>query len=319
MTGAADPPAVDRPAADRPAADRPAVLVTGATGFLGRALCPCLAEAGFRVRAAGRAETGDIGPNTDWRKLLAPGIDAVIHLAARVHVMRDGAADPLAEFRRVNTAGTAALGRAAAAAGVKRIIFLSTVKVHGDASAQPLRTGDPENPPDPYAVSKLEAERALARHAGDFDVVTLRPPLVYGPGVTGNFRALLRAVDRGWPLPLGGIANRRSLIYVGNLALAVCAALDAPPGAYLPSDREDLSTPEIVRRLAAAMGRPARLLAVPPGALRAAARLAGRTAALARLCGSLTVDGALPGWRPRFSVAEGFADTARWYRTHTER
>lgn len=294
-------------------ADAAPVLVTGATGFLGQALCPLLTAHGVPVRPAGRSETGDIGPDTDWRRLL-DGVDTVIHLAARAHVMRDRAADPLAAFQRVNTAATAALARAATDAGVKRFIFVSTVKVLGETSDHALTAGDPAVPQDPYAVSKWQAEQALEKHAGAFDLVILRPPLVYGPGVRGNFLTLLRAIDRGWPLPLGGIDNRRSLIHLGNLADAIRAALTVAPGVYLPSDREDLSTPELIRRLAAALARPGRLIAVPPGLLRAGAKIAGRTAALDRLAGSLTVDGALPGWAPPHTLAEGFAETAHWYR-----
>ncbi len=289
------------------------VLVTGATGFLGKALCPLLTAHGMPVRPAGRGETGDIGPQTDWRRLV-DGADTVIHLAARAHIMRDRAAHPLAEFQRVNTAATAALARAAAEAGVKRFVFVSTVKVLGETSRHALTAGDPAAPQDPYAVSKWQAEQALTGYADAFDLVILRPPLVYGPGVRGNFLSLLRAIDRGWPLPLGRVDNRRSLIHRGNLADAIRAALGAPPGVYLPSDREDLSTPDMIRRLAAALDRPARLIDVPAGALKLGAALLGRAAALGRLAGSLTVDGALPGWTPPHTVAEGFAETARWYR-----
>jgi nucleoside-diphosphate-sugar epimerase len=289
------------------------ILVTGATGFLGKALCPLLTAQGMPVRPAGRGETGDIGPQTDWRRLV-DGVDTVIHLAARAHIMRDRAADPLAEFQRVNTAATASLARAAADAGVKRFVFISTVKVQGETSDHALTAGDPAAPRDPYAISKWQAEQGLADHAGAFDLVVLRPPLVYGPGVRGNFLTLLRAVDRGWPLPFGRIDNRRSLIHRGNLADAIRAALSVPPGVYLPSDREDLSTPGMIRRLADALGRRARLIDSPPGLLRIGATLAGRGAALDRLAGSLTVDGVLPGWTPPHTVAEGFAETARWYR-----
>jgi len=289
------------------------VLVTGAAGFVGRALVPRLEASGYAARLATRAETGDIGPETDWRPLLAD-IDAVVHLAARVHVMRDRAADPEREFDRVNHQATATLAAQAAAAGVRRFIFLSSIKVHGDASDHPLSASDAPAPDDAYGRSKLAAERALAGLGDDMTVVVLRPPLVYGPGVKGNFHAMLRAIDRGWPLPLGAIANRRSLIYVGNLADAIRAALDAPSGTYLPSDREDVSTPELIRRTAAALGRPARLFPVPPALLRGLAGAAGKSAAADRLTGSLTVDGALPGWQPPFSLAEGLRATAGWFR-----
>jgi UDP-N-acetyl-alpha-D-quinovosamine dehydrogenase len=289
------------------------VLVTGAAGFVGRALVPRLAAAGWAVRPATRAETGDIGPGTDWRPLLAD-LDAVVHLAARVHVMRDRAADPEHEFDRVNHRAAAALAAQAATAGVRRFVFLSSIKVHGDASDHPLAASDAPAPDDAYGRSKLAAERALANLGGGMTVVALRPPLVYGPGVKGNFRAMLRAIDRGWPLPLGAIANRRSLIYVGNLADAIRTALDAPPGTYLPSDREDVSTPELIRRAAEALGRPARLFPMPPGLLRGLAVAAGKATAADRLTGSLTVDGALPGWRPPVSMAEGLRATADWFR-----
>jgi UDP-N-acetyl-alpha-D-quinovosamine dehydrogenase len=289
------------------------VLVTGAAGFVGRALVPWLEASGCTVRMATRAETGDIGPDTDWRPLLAD-TDAVVHLAARVHVMRDRAADPEREFDRVNHRATATLAAQAAATGVRRFVFLSSIKVHGDASDHPLSASDAPAPDDAYGRSKLAAERALTAIGGSMTVVVLRPPLVYGPGVKGNFRAMLRAIERGWPLPLGAVANRRSLIYVDNLADAIRAALDAPPGTYLPSDREDVSTPDLLRRTAAALGRPARLFPVPPGLLLGLAAAAGKAAAADRLTGSLTVDGALPGWQPPVSMAEGLRATADWFR-----
>jgi len=289
-----------------------AVLVTGATGFVGRALCPALAAAGWTVRAAGRAETGDIGPDTDWSVLVA-GVDAVVHLAARVHVMRETAADPAADFDRVNCGATTRLAHAATDAGVRRFVFLSTVKVHGESSEHALTAADPARPADDYARSKWAAEQALVDVADRMATVTLRPPLVYGPGVGGNFRTLMNIVARGLPLPLAGIANRRSLIALDNLVAAIIWSLEAPPGAYLPCDGEDLSTPALIRRLAAAMDRPARLFAAPACALRLAARLAGRAGAYGRLAGSLTVDGALPGWRPPVRVDEALAATAAWY------
>ena len=288
------------------------ILVTGATGFVGRALCPALAAAGWAVCAAGRAETGDIGPTTGWSELVA-GADAVVHLAARVHVMRDGAADPAAEYHRVNRDGTAALARAAAAAGVRRFVFVSTVKVHGETSDHALAAADPARPADEYARSKWAAEQALAGTADAMQKIVLRPPLVYGPGVGGNFRTLMDLVARGLPLPFGGLDNRRSLLALDNLVSAILWALDAPPGTYLPGDGEDLSTPGLIRRLAAAMGRPARLFAAPEAALRLGARLLGRAAAFDRLAGSLTVDARLPGWRPAVTVDAALAATAAWY------
>jgi UDP-N-acetyl-alpha-D-quinovosamine dehydrogenase len=289
------------------------VLVTGAGGFVGRALCPALERASWTVIPAGRRDIGDIGPDTDWRNLL-DGADAVIHLAARVHLMRDDAADPAAEFDRVNHLATARLAAQAAEAGVRRFIFMSSVKVHGDVSGHPLRAADPPTPMDPYGRSKYAAEHAIAVHRHGMETVVLRPPLVYGPGAKGNFLSLMRIIDRGWPLPFAAVENRRSMIYLGNLVDAILASLDVPPGIYLPSDRDDVSTATLIRRIAAGLGRSARLFPVPVWVLRGLAGVAGKAATIDRLCGSLTVDGRLPGWRPPFSMTEGLAATAQWYR-----
>lgn len=302
------------------------VLVTGVNGFVGSALLSrLLVGSDSFVRAAMRRAgfaslcgvdsvlVGDIDPDTNWLEAVS-GIDTVIHLAARVHMMRDTSADPLAEFRKVNTEGTLNLARQAAAAGVRRFIFLSSVKVNGETGL--FRESDPENPQDAYAVSKFEAEqglRAIAAGTG-MEVTIIRPPLVYGPGVKANFQALVRAVQRGVPLPLGAIDNRRSLVAIDNLIDLIVTCIDHPSAAnetFLVSDGEDLSTPELVRRLARAMGRPARLIPVPPGLLIAGARLAGRRAAAERLISSLQVDitkaARLLNWHPPVTVDEGLA------------
>ena len=288
------------------------VLVTGASGFVGRALRRQLNDAGWRLRTPGRGDLGDIGPDTDWRPWLDDA-DAVVHLAARVHVMRESAADAAALYDRTNRAATERLAAQSVRAGVRRFVFLSSVKVHGEHADRPLTAADAPHPSDPYGRSKYAAELAL-RDLIDLETVILRPPLVYGPGVRGNFLTLMRAVDRGWPLPFAGIANRRSFIYLGNLVDAIAAALTAPPGIYLPSDRQDLSTPTLIRAVAAAMGRPARLFPMPLALLRATAGALGRRAAIDRLCGSLTVDGDMPGWQPRFTLEQGLAATADGYR-----
>lgn len=296
------------------AASRRRVLVTGAGGFVGRSLLPVLDRAGWAVRTAGRQEIGALGPETDWRPHLQ-GIDAVVHLAARVHVMRETATDPESAFDRANHLATAKLAAQSLEAGVCRIVFLSSVKVHGDTSKQSLSAADTPEPADPYGRSKFSAERALASFANALQIVVLRPPLVYGPGVKGNFLSMLKAVDRGWPLPLAAIRNRRSLIFAGNLADAIRFSLDGPPGTYLPSDRDDVSTPTLLNRTATALDRKSRLFPVPVSLLRKLATLGGKTAAVDRLAGSLTVDGALPGWHPPFTLDQGLAATAEWYRT----
>jgi nucleoside-diphosphate-sugar epimerase len=313
------------------------VLVTGADGFIGRALCEALAASGRKLRQAVRAPradaadavaVGDIGPDTDWRPALA-GVGCVVHLAARTHVLSETAADPLAEYRRINVAATERLARLAADLGVWRLVFLSSAKIHGDSSgSRPFTEDDAPRPEDGYGISKWEAEQALARVAAEtgLQVVVLRPPLVYGPGVKGNFLRLLRLVSRSLPLPLGAIDNRRSLVYVGNLVDAIVKAAEAPRPSrwtYLVADGEDVSTSDLARRLATALGVKSRLVSVPAALLNVAAALAGRRAEFARLTGSLQVDSSRLrrelDWRPRYSLAQGLAETARWFIKSGER
>ena len=302
------------------------VLVTGANGLIGRALVAGLLRRRTTVTAAVRREAafppgvsvvrfGDLGPETDWREALA-GCDVVVHLAARVHVMREGVVDPLTAYREVNVAGTLALAQQAAAAGAKRFIFISSVKVNGEGTrpGQPFRETDVPAPVDPYGVSKLEAEQALLALAAStgIEVVVIRSPLVYGPGVRANFAALMRAVARGVPLPLGAVKNRRSLVAVDNLVDLINTCVEHPAAAneiFFVSDGEDLSTPELVRRLAHAMGRPARLFPMPASVLMAGAMLLGKREVAQRLLGSLQVDiskaRSLLGWTPPVNVDEG--------------
>ncbi len=312
------------------------VLVTGASGFVGRALCLTLRGAGHRVIAAVRNQArlpegcepcivGDIGPDTDWTEALK-GADAVAHLAARVHVIREPAEDPLAAFRRTNVEGTLRLARAAARAGVGRLVFLSSVKALGDSSPNgPLTGASPPYPEDPYGISKCEAEAGLREIESQFqlEVVILRPPLVYGPGVRGNFRSLLKLVDRRVPLPLKVVANRRSLLYLGNLVDAIALCLEGPAATnrtYLLRDGEDLSTPELIQRLGTALGRRTLLFPVPARLLKLGAGCIGRSAEVRRLLGSLTVDDRPIRqeleWNPPFTVDEGLAETAAWFRAN---
>lgn len=265
---------------------------------------------------------GEIGPDTDWRAALQ-GIYCVIHLAARTHVLDDRSTDSLADYRRINVQGTIRLAQQAAAAGVRRLVFLSSVKVNGEVTASKAYTEDDAPMPlDAYGITKHEAEQALHRISFDtgMEIVILRPPLVYGPGVKGNFLRLLRLINRGLPLPLASVRNQRSLIGVDNLVDAIITCMDAPAAAgktYLVSDGEDVSTPELISKLAAGMNRPPRLLPCPVPLLHAGAALLGKSAAIARLTGSLTVDSTRIrrelGWQPRYSLDQGLNVTAQWY------
>lgn len=308
------------------------VLTTGAQGFVGRALCAALPQRGYEVRAAVRAANeratgeigvGEIGESTNWTAALA-GVDSVVHLAARVHVMRDSAAHPLSEYRRVNVLGTLNLARQAAASGVRRFVFVSSVKVNGESTrpGRPFMADDLPAPTDPYGISKHEAEeglRELARNTG-LQVVIIRPVLVYGRGVKANFLSMMRWLHRGAPLPLGAIHNRRSLVALDNLVDLIITCLEHPAAAnqtFLVSDNEDLSTTQLLRRLSQPLGRPARLLPVPPAILIGMAALLGKQAAVRRLCGSLQVDisktRALLNWTPSISVDEGLSRAVQGY------
>lgn len=330
------------------------MLVTGANGFVGSALCAALKQKGYTVRAALRdpakfaiegceiAKVPALDANTDWSAALS-GVTTVIHLAARVHVMHDDASDPLEEFRRVNVAGTEHLARSAAASGVKRLVFVSSIKVNGESTGtadsaerrvlsaegrKVFREDDIPAPQDPYGISKCEAEQALHRIAKEtgLEVVIVRPPLVYGAGVKGNFIQMLKVLAKGIPLPLASVRNLRSLVYVGNLAdaLILCATHPAAAGqTYLVSDGEDVSTHGLLRRLGDAMGRPARLFPWPPALLKLAGRMAGKADQVERLLGSLRVDSGKIrrelGWAPPYTLQQGLRATAEWYRNAQER
>jgi len=303
------------------------ILVTGANGLVGKRLVSLLDGAGLSVRAAVRSAdlaadvadrviVGPIDKTTDWQQSL-PDVQVVVHLAARVHVMHDTEVDPLAASRKVNVDGTLNLARqAAAVAGVRRFIFISSVKVNGEFTepGKAFIETDTPNPQDAYAISKLEAEQGLRQLAAatGMEVVIIRPPLVYGPGVKANFAALMRAVEKRWPLPLGAIHNQRSLIALDNLVDFIVTCITHPMAAnqtFLISDGQDLSTTELVRGMARAAGVSARLLSVPVWALQAAGTLLGKGDAVQRLCGNLQVDSSkarrLLGWTPKLSVDEG--------------
>jgi nucleoside-diphosphate-sugar epimerase len=305
------------------------VLVTGASGFIGRVLCDTLTRAGYLVRAASRDATapaaaaecrvvGDIA-TADWTDSLHD-VQCVVHAAARAH--RAEARDDSELYRRVNADATLRLARAAVAAGVERFVYLSTVKVNGEGRRQPYLAADEPRPQDAYGRSKwLGEQHAFAAAAGSATAVTVvRSPLVFGPGVRANFLRLMSWVEKGRPLPFAAIDNRRSIVSVWNLCdlLRCVLAHPAAPGrVWMVSDGEDLSTPELVRRIAAAMNRPARLFAVPATLLRMAGALIGRGSEMARLCDSLTVDSAPThaelGWSAPLTTAEGLARTATWY------
>ncbi|MDE2417536.1 MAG: SDR family oxidoreductase [Burkholderiales bacterium] len=306
------------------------VLVTGASGFLGQALSRRLRADGYLVTALSRH--APTVPEETWLQVkryedgapLLVAQDCVVHLAARVHVMNDGVLDPLAEFRAANVDLTILLAQQAAQAGVRRFIFISSVKVNGEETAadRPFTAEDTPRPQDPYGVSKMEAEQALRSLAVQtgMEVVIIRPPLVYGPGVRANFGALLRVVARGVPLPFGALQNRRSLVALDNLVDLIACCVDHPKASgqtFMVSDGEDLSTPGLIRRMAQAMGKPARLFDMPVWFLRLLGKLTGKSDAIQRLCGYLQVDisktKAVLGWKPPISVDEGLRRaTVQW-------
>jgi len=288
------------------------ILLTGATGFVGTYLTPLLRQQGFAVDAVGRTETGPLGPDTDWRPFLRSDTDGIIHLAGRAHVMREKAIDPDAEYDRVNRGATLALAEQAMSAGIRRFVYVSSVKAMGEKGLD-LDPSMPCMPTDPYGRSKLAAEAGLRALAPDLDCVILRPPLVYGPGVKANFLALMKAVNKGVPLPLGMVRNRRSLISLRNLSDALIHALDCPPGIYCPTDPEPVSTPALIRGLGEAMGTTPLLLPVPVWMLKTLGAVLRRKAAIDRLTGDLTFTGWPPGWSPPQTAREAYAEVAAWY------
>jgi UDP-glucose 4-epimerase len=320
------------------------ILITGANGFVGRHLCERLHGGGHEVVAAVRrgrtvrisapvlvrtvADLGDLGPTTDWNEALAD-VDAVVHLAARVHVLGDNDPEAFSRFYRINVVGTERLIRAAADAGVRHFLFLSSVKVHGEHTAPgiALTENSPLAPEDAYSRSKREAESVLRTIAAEtgLALTILRPPLIYGPGVGANFERLLRAVYDRFPLPLAAVENRRSLIFVGNLVDAIARCLECSDSfgqTFLVSDGPAVSTAALIRELAAALGRTPRLFRLPPPLLRLLGKLTDREAELGRLLDDLAIDDTRIrtrlNWRPPFRREEGLRITAMDWIAHRE-
>lgn len=309
------------------------ILLTGASGFVGRALCPLLLRSGHQlitvVRNAVSSEdvaVGNINETTNWEFALEGGVDVVIHLAAKVSLLSSVfEASPdrtLEEYCQINARSTENFARQCAERGVKRFIFISTVKVLGEGADDPYQAEDPAIPSDPYAISKWEAEQSLKRVGleSGMEIVILRPPLVYGPEVKGNFLQMLHAVNHQRPLPFGMVQNRRSLIYVENLADAIRVCLTHPAAAnktWMVSDGEDVSTPDLIRYLAIALHRSTILLPVPVSWMIWVGKLCGKGTLVSRLVGSLTVDSSpirnQLSWMPPFSLQTGLAKTAKWY------
>jgi len=303
------------------------ILLTGASGFVGTAIQQrIITDSQYNITIAVRravnasptvraVQVTELTAETDWSEALQD-VNLVVHAAARAHVMRDEVADPLAEYRKVNVEGTLSLARQAAAAGAKRFVFISSIGVNGNINTAPFTADDEAKPAEIYAQSKWEAEQGLgqiARETG-LELVIIRPPLVYGPDAPGNFGSLVRWIAKGLPLPLGAIHNKRSLVSLDNLVDLIVTCLDHPSAAnqvFLAGDGEDVSTTDLLRGVAQAMGKPARLLPVPAGLLQLGATLLGKKAMAQRLLGSLQVDITknrdVLGWQPPLTVAEGLA------------
>ena len=314
--------------------NKSSILLTGPTGFVGQRLCEVATEAGWSVcRAVRRVHgiqnevvVGDLGDKTDWSEALR-NIDVVIHLAARVHVMDDSAADPLTEFRKVNTEGALKLARQSADAGVKRFIFLSSIKVNGEMTVpgQPFQTNDNYIPTDPYGLSKYEAEQgllAIAKQTG-MEVVIIRPPLVYGPGVKANFSSMMKWINKSVPLPFGAIHNQRSFVALGNLVDFIIHCIDHPKAAnevFLISDGEDVSTTQLLQKVAKAFAKKPMLIPVPVCLMTFVAKLVGKGDVANRLFCSLQVDSSkardLLGWKPIITMDEQLKKAAEAYVEH---
>ncbi|HBT32533.1 MAG TPA: NAD-dependent dehydratase [Pusillimonas sp.] len=307
------------------------ILITGATGMVGHALYSHLKSSGHDVVGTTRGNhnsdmvaVDELHSATDWNPVLNKPFDACVHLAARVHVMSDKTNNAEEAYQSTNTAGTLQLAQQCATHGVKRFIFISTVKVMGEGRPEPYQATDPAQPQDPYSRSKWMAEQGLweiSKETG-MEVVILRPPLVYGPNMKGNLLSLFRLIERGVPLPFGAIRNSRSLIYTGNLIGAIEACLVHPKAVgqiFLVSDNEDTSTPELIRKIARALEKRCHLLPIPSQLFSWAGKILGREAMVNRLTGSLSVNTQpirnVLNWTPPYTAEEGLRLTAKWYRS----
>ena len=310
------------------------ICVTGANGFIGQALCRRLIRDDYSVVGTVRkgktsqapsgalaVEIDDINKSTRWGRALSDA-DIVVHTAARVHTKDHPASEPLAAYRAVNVFGTENLARQAAESGVKRFVYISSIKVNGEESWRPYTEADRPAPVDSYGISKMEAERRLRIVSSDtkMAVIILRPPLVYGPNVKANFLKLLKTIDRGTPLPFASVKNQRNLIFVKNLVHAILVCIRHPGASdrtFLVSDREAVSTPELIGSIAALMHKPSRLFSVPDLLLHIGGRLAGKGPVMDRLVGSLTIDTSKItedlDWHPPFSLTEGLEKTVAWF------
>ena len=314
---------------------RKRVLVTGSNGFIGHALIKKMLSENWLVKGTVRSKsyyieplTGldllpieSVGPNTDWSEPLI-GVDCVVHLAARVHIVVNDTHDPLTLFREVNVAGTERLALEAASANVRRFIFMSSVKINGEGRSTPYNERDIQQPQDAYSISKWEAEKIINKigEQTGMETVIIRSPLVYGPHVKANFSRLLNLVESGLPLPLASVNNRRSLIYIGNLVDAIVACIKNPKASgqtYFVSDGDDVSTPELIRRLGYALERPVRLFPFPLFMLKMVGRFSGKRVEIDRLLGSLMVDSSKIqrdlDWKAPFTMEQGLRETAKWY------
>lgn len=313
------------------------VMVTGANGFVGKALCQQLVKGHddiviAAVRSSNQAPEGtipficgDINNFTKWDRGLT-GIDTVIHLAGRAHVMKESSSDPLSLYREVNTQGTIALAKQAAASSVRRLIYISTIKVCGEGQRsihdRPFNEAHNPDIQDPYALSKWEAEQALIdiAESSQMEIVIIRPPLIYGPGVKANFFQLMDAINKGLPMPVAGIRNRRDMVYVGNLVDAIINCIDNPEAAnktFVLADDKGASTPQLVKHIAQAFDKPVRLIWVPISLLSLAGTITGKKKVIDRLCDSLIIDDQKIrqelGWKPPYSIQHGIKETVKWF------